>query len=378
MNVVVDGNVYEWQRKGGISRMFNEILPRVCDLDESLQISLLVEKNRLQQALPTHAHIQPRYLPTVERYLRPWRVWRNYYPQARRILRQIAAGNGRGKLWHSTYFTMPDHWRGKQIVTVHDMLYERFPHLFSSPDDQHFRIRKHHCVEAADLIICVSQATSNDVQEFYRIDEKRIRVIHHGFSPIFGIEPHAPPSSLTTDRPFILYVGDRTHYKNFATLLKAYTIWKGRAEFDLYVTGRPDWSAGEAAVLADGGLSGQVHALGFVDDPILQHLYLQAAAFVYPSLGEGFGIPLLEAMACGCPIVASRIPSTQEVAQDCPIYFEPRDVDSLIAAFDTTLAEGRGTQRVAEGLNRVKDFSWDITAQKTLAVYQELHVSLAA
>jgi glycosyltransferase involved in cell wall biosynthesis len=109
-----------------------------------------------------------------------------------------------------------------------------------------------------------------------------------------------------------------------------------------------------------------------VDDEHLNRLYNQAVAFVYPSLCEGFGIPLLEAMVCGCPIVASRIPTTLEVAGECPYYFDPGNMDELIAALTAAAANGRTAPSIASGLERATKFSWEKTAQKTLAVYREL------
>ena len=102
------------------------------------------------------------------------------------------------------------------------------------------------------------------------------------------------------------------------------------------------------------------------------YLYNRALAFIYPSLYEGFGIPLLEAMACGCPIVASRIPSTIEVAGDCPVYFNPNDVEELISALDIIIPEGRNSKRTRSGLERVKKYSWQKTAEQTLEVYHSL------
>ena len=103
---------------------------------------------------------------------------------------------------------------------------------------------------------------------------------------------------------------------------------------------------------------------------MLCRLYNQAVAFVYPSLYEGFGIPLLEAMTCGCPIVASRIPSTVEVAGDCPIYFDPAEEDDLVNALDIALSEGRNSERVQAGFEKVKSYSWDKTTAQTLQVYR--------
>ena len=108
------------------------------------------------------------------------------------------------------------------------------------------------------------------------------------------------------------------------------------------------------------------------DDKGLCKLYNGAAAFIYPSLYEGFGIPLLEAMSCGCPIIASRIPSTLEVAKDVPIYFEPLEVEQLLAALNQILEEGRESDRVRRGHQVTQEYSWNKTAQETLGVYQSL------
>ena len=124
--------------------------------------------------------------------------------------------------------------------------------------------------------------------------------------------------------------------------------------------------------LLDLGVQDNVRLLTNVDDDTLRFLYNRAAAFIYPSLYEGFGIPLLEAMACGCPIVASKIPSTLEVAGDCPVYFEPENVASLVAALDEALIEGTDSGRVQSGLEHVKRYSWERTTKETLEVYRSL------
>ena len=170
----------------------------------------------------------------------------------------------------------------------------------------------------------------------------------------------------------MLYVGDRTHYKNFRGLLKAYSRWPARRELDLVVISSKGWSDTEWRCLLDLGIARHVCLLTSVEDWELCDLYNQAAALVYPSFYEGFGIPLLEAMACGCPVVASRIPSTEEVAGSCPIYFDARDIESMMAALDVALTEGRNSPRCQRGLARARKYSWDLTARGMLDVYYEL------
>ena len=176
---------------------------------------------------------------------------------------------------------------------------------------------------------------------------------------------------IATKRPFPLVIGGRYLYKNFNGLIQAHSVWAHREEVALVVVGSP-WSVDEEKRLAELGIRDRVHLLTEADDETLCHLYNQAAAFVYPSLYEGFGIPLLEAMACGCPVIASRIPSTIELAGGCPIYFEPTELDGLVNALDVALSEGCNSERVRAGIERVKRYSWDRVAAQTLEVYRTL------
>jgi glycosyltransferase involved in cell wall biosynthesis len=208
------------------------------------------------------------------------------------------------------------------------------------------------------------------VQAFLGLPGERVRVVPWASSALFrppaGPEPAAAPA-----RPFFLYVGDRTHYKNFAALLRAFAALSQRYGVALVVVGPPAWSAEEAALIAALQISDRVGLAGQPDDRALCELYNRAAAFVYPSLFEGFGIPLLEAMACGCPIVASRIPSTEEVALDCPYYFDATDPEGFAHALAAVLDAGRDPDRQARGFARARQYTWDAAARRTLKVYGE-------
>ena len=372
MQVVVDGIIYRLQASGGVSRIFSEILPRMCDQDDSLRIGLLTE-GKLKQSLPNpHPHIFHRTIPQIERYLRPRRMWRYVGPKAGEIVRKLWIGRGKGKIWHSTYYTTPENWRGSSVVTVVDMIYERFTNLFSKPRHESFRALKRRCVLAADAVICISEATCRDVQRFYGLDSSSIYVVPLACSDVFRqLGQRDDGLKRPTGRPFLLYVGNRNSYKDVNTLFQAYSVWPGRKQVSLVVVGGI-WSADEERYLVELRIRDGVHLLTDVDDEELCRLYNQAVALVYPSLYEGFGIPLLEAMACGCPIVASRIPSTIEVAGDSPIYFGPTEVDELLNAFDVALSEGRDSERSKAGFKRVKQYSWDKTAAQTLEVYRAI------
>jgi glycosyltransferase involved in cell wall biosynthesis len=253
------------------------------------------------------------------------------------------------------------------------MIHERFPQFYNSSLDDVARRQKRRCIQNADAVICISEATLQDMKRFYGdLEGKVLSVTPLACSDIFRVlEPDAGGLLDLAGEPFLLYVGSRWGYKNFSSLLEIYRSWDGRESVSLVAVG-PPWEKDENQVIKRLGLSERIKLFTDVDDETLCQLYNRAMAFVYPSLCEGFGIPLLEAMACGCPIIASRIPSTLEVAADCPVYFGPDRPDTFLAALDTVKAELRHTARIQKGLDRVKHFSWDETSQRTLAIYRSL------
>ena len=373
MHIVVDGIIYERQRYGGISRIFNEVLPRVCNIDAAVTVTLLTSRleSRSTDKLPVHPHIYHRALFPPARMLRSRRLWR-LTPHVRALAQQRYLKRNRNGIWHSTYYTNLNSWTGPIVVTVADMIYERFTSLFTGPMNDQIRIRKLESIHKADRIICISETTRQELLQFYDIDPDRVTVIPLAYDHrMFHIQPESMTTGPYARYPFLLYVGGRTHYKNFTGLIQAYSTWRMRRDIHLVIVGSP-WLKVEKQLLADLKIEEYVHLLTDVDDKCLATLYNQAMAFVYPSLYEGFGIPLLEAMACGCPVVASRIPSTVEVAGEHPIYFDPAGHDDCLDALETALCEGRDSERTQAGLAIVKNFNWDKTARQTLAVYRSL------
>jgi glycosyltransferase involved in cell wall biosynthesis len=373
MHVVVDGIIYEQQRHGGISRIFREVLPRLCNIDDTVTVTLLTSKEESSRPneLPAHAHIHHQALLPPAWLIRKRKLWW-LTPHVRALAQQHYLKRDRIGIWHSTYYTLLEPWDGPVVVTVADMIYERFRLLFTGPMNDQIRRQKQQSIHRADRIICISDVTKKEVLQFYNINPEKITVIPPAYNrDVFRIQLDPVKVDPFAGRPFLLYVGGRTHYKNFAGLVRAYHIWQRRQDIPLVVVGSP-WLKEEKQLLADLKIEGSVHLLTAVDDRHLASLYNQAAAFVYPSLYEGFGIPLLEAMACGCPVVASRIPSTVEVAGEHPIYFDPADQGDCLAALETALSEGRHSERTRAGLGLVDNFAWDTTARQTLAVYRTL------
>lgn len=371
MDIVIDGYIYQIQYQGGISRLFTEIIPLMCEIDDSLNIKLLTSGHYLQD-IPNHSRVN-HYSPFIlNRLPYPNRFTHSVVQNVFGLIEMAYSRDDLKRVWHSTYYTLPKYWGGYKVINVYDMIHEHFPDMFDGASDHRFRERKHRCILDSDAIICISDTTRNDVAEFFNINDERIAVIPLSYSRTFRrLEETVQIIDLINSGPFLLYVGTRHEYKNFNGLLAAYSNWARKDEVSLVVVG-VIWSADEIRRLKELGIWDRVRLITNVDDQQLCQLYNRAMAFVYPSYYEGFGIPLLEAMACGCPIIASRIPSTFEVAGEVPSYFDPHSMDSLINALDKAISGLGRDDQIRIGLELVKNYSWEKTARQTLDVYNEL------
>lgn len=371
MHIVVDGLIFQYQKIGGISRLFAEILPEMCDLEHGLRITLFYA-GRCQQRLPCHPSICHRSLFPVDDIFRPQRLWWPILQKAREFIKGNSINRLGEDIWHSTYYTRLESWEKPKVVTVYDMIYERYPYFFSGKQNDRFRLIKKLCIEEAQHIICISDTTKKDVLDFYNVEDSKISVIPLAASHVFRqLGKNELSLGGLISKPFIMYVGARGYYKNFNAVVRAYGLWALRKEIDLVVVG-PEWSQFEREMQKEYGITEQVKLFINIDDHDLCSLYNRAVALVYPSLYEGFGIPLLEAMACGCPVVASHIPSTIEVMGENAVYFEPSEINEVVDALNIVEREGRTSEIVKNCLENVKRYSWRDTALHTLSVYHKL------
>ncbi len=368
MNVVVDGEVFQWGGNGGIARIFAQVLPRMCALDPSLAV-MLFTVGPLSQTPPSGSGIIWRRLPNVKRILRPGRFFNGRVsPVLQNVINGMLVGRDDETIWHPSYYAFPTRGtsRSPYVLSVYDMIHERFPELYTRDVDRVFVNKKRQCIEQADALLCISETTADDLHEMMGVHRSRIRVVPLGFNEIFRRAPAAGADPAR--KPFLLYVGNRGRYKNFDRTLRAYAAWSERQEVSLSVVG-PDWEPAEEALLDTLQVRDRVTLLTRVSDGTLRGLYQESLALIYPSLYEGFGLPLLEAIACGCPIVASRIPSTVEITGDYPVYFEPESIEDLQCALSKTLTNGRGRDKEKAGAEILKRYSLDQTARLTLEAY---------
>jgi glycosyltransferase involved in cell wall biosynthesis len=268
--------------------------------------------------------------------------------------------------YHSPVRTAPKN--AKVVITVYDMTHEVFPDLFV-PKGRVIQW-KTASVDRADWIICISENTRRDLLRFHPHVADRVSVVHLGFDP----PPPLPSvSERPHERPYLLYVGMRRDYKNFMGLVDAFAASERmRRDFDVVCIGDGAFQPGERDALAKAGVDGNF--LQFeADDSALQRWYRHARLFVYPSLYEGFGIPPLEAMAAGCPVVAMNASSIPEVCGDAAEYADPAEPGTLRTALEKVAysSERADTLRIL-GLQRLNQFSWRKCAQETSAVYKSL------
>ena len=346
MLVHIDGIIFRLQSHGGISSYFRELLTR---LEGQVQPTLLSLETPLQAEPPpgmSRMRIESRTARMLERY-RPCR----------------APGSGRASVFHSSYYRLPEQRSLPTVVTVHDFAYERTVH---GPRAWLHSAQKKAAIRQAQAIVCVSEATRDDLLACVGVRASQsVHVIYNGVSDDF--KPMAPVASGDASPPFILYVGQRGGYKNFALALAALALLPG---LELHcVGGGPLQPAELAAVSA--GTRARMRQLGAVSNQVLNTCYNQAQCLLYPSAYEGFGIPVIEAMRAGCPVVSIACKAVQEVGGQALTVAEATPGGLANAVLATLQAAHRSRVR-ALGLARAQQFSWDRNFSQTLAVYRSL------
>jgi glycosyltransferase involved in cell wall biosynthesis len=289
-------------------------------------------------------------------------------PYALRKLRPTAT--------HFPYMVLPYAAPRPVVLTIHDIIPLRLPHFFTFQQRLLYRISLSLALRAATAVICVSEATRSDLISIYCLEATRIAVIREGVGE--GFRPRGreetDPMRKARELPerYILYAGSNKPHKNLPVLMQAYA--RLRTAPPLVVAGSldPRFDA-ELREVERLGLGGRIRFLGAVNEDELPALYSGAEAFVFPSLYEGFGLPPLEAMACGVPVACSDIPSLREIAVNAALFFDPRDCESLASALESILTDKplRDDLRI-RGLQRSSELTWDSTAKETLEVYRSV------
>jgi glycosyltransferase involved in cell wall biosynthesis len=280
-------------------------------------------------------------------------------------------------LMHYPHLTVPLASRTPFVVTVHDLNYLDREAIFTGGERGSRVRRAGYRVELAKArrarrLIAVSQHTRDNVVRTLRVDAARVVVTYEAADPAGSLEPDSSVLERHgLDAPFFLYVGAAYPYKNLARLIDGFARIGGDRKLVL-AGDHEDFGPALRERAAEAGVAGQVVFPGRVSDADLAALYGGALAYAFVSLSEGFGLPGLEAMTAGVPVVAASAGSLPEIYGDAARYCDPRDVDSIAGALTEVAADEQLRNRLVElGRERAAEFSWRKTAEDTLAVYRE-------
>ncbi len=283
-------------------------------------------------------------------------------------------------LYHSTHYVLPAWVQSKVVVTIHDIIHLLYPEFLPSNFAFLYAQRMiRRSLTRGDRIIAVSQNTCNDLKQHFEVDGKKIQVLHNGVEDSFRKRLSEEDlqrwlRDLGIAQPYLLFVGNPAKpHKNLDTLVQAYARARRMAQFDapLLCVGSREGSEFKIRQRAEYlGIGDKVRLLGHVAPEALPAIYQGATLFLYPTLYEGFGLPVIEAMASGVAVITSNTSALKEIAEGFALLVDPLDLDGMAKAIAHFMGSPERRAAFAErGLRRAEDFRWDETARKTLDIY---------
>lgn len=368
MKILLDPQIFYQQTYGGISRYYTEIF------------SILSKKNDIDIFLPIYqsdnAYIKNTTLLVENKNLNILLNILNFFKISTKSFRKKKSDQLIEKYFRAKDYDLfiPTYYNpyflkfiGNKpfVLTVYDMIHEMMPQYFTD-DPYNVVDNKKILIEKATKIIAVSHNTKKDILTFFpSIDPEKIEVIYHGSSIVYD-----PKIKVDLPENYLLYVGARSNYKNFKFLVKAMVpILQNNKELMLIAAGGGAFTEEETEFIKNFGIEKQIIQRNFRENE-LAHFYKNAVAFIFPSLYEGFGIPVVESMACGCPIVLTKCGSLPEVAGDAGIYFDSYSEQDLRDKIQMLLSDEKLRQYYSEkGLQHAKKYDWNEAAEQCMQVY---------
>jgi glycosyltransferase involved in cell wall biosynthesis len=365
MRILFDHQVFSLQDAGGASRYHFELL-RNLQSSEGVETELLLGLNGSVMPFAALRRANTRVIGS-DTWLKPGTA---RYATNELFSALVAPFQGKFDIYHPTlYRALPWVRRRRIVVTHHDCIHERFPQLF--PNAASIKQTKRKLFAQADAILCVSESSRSDLLHFYDVKERKVHVVHHGFSPLPPVPGDAKARTRQEAMPYLLYVGSRAGYKNFDLFLEAFSSSGLAKDYRLLAIGGGAFTASEEERLASLRLSDSIELIPKANDEILARAYRGAALFVYPSLYEGFGFPPLEAMSMGCPVLVNRTSSLPEICGRAAFYFDAPNAEELAPRLLATLNDSQGLEaRRALGFQQVALYDWGRSAHNTLAIYR--------
>jgi alpha-1,3-rhamnosyl/mannosyltransferase len=356
----------------GIGRYTYHLLDRLAQLDGEHRVIAFVDPDqrssrfspqslaRAGQLTVVSAHI-PLYHPTE------WLAWN-------KLLRVYPVD-----VFHSPFFWSPLLLPCPLVTTIHDLIFDRYPKYM--PQRQFalvYRLVSRLAVRRSRQVIAVSEATRKDIVTIMGIPETKVRVVYEGVDSSFRRVTNPQMLQAVRERyqlpsRYVLALGARRPHKNIGRLIEAFAQLSAEVPQSLVLVGAEDNRFAPVAQAALTGLkqAQRLNELDYVAEHDLPAIYSMADLFVQPSIIEGFGLPVLEAMSCGCPVACSNTSSLPEVAGDAALLFDPLDVGSIAQAIRRALLDVElRTDLAVRGRRRAAELSWERTATQTLSVYQ--------
>lgn len=365
-----------YEQGGGIGRYVRELVSALAEVDSKNRYRLFVAGFSSGSSLPS---LTDRFLWCGTRLSPGWlaRLWYRV-----RFPLPVEFFVGRVQLFHAMDFVLPPVLPGvATLLTVHDLSFARVP------VSAHPRLRSFlghvvpRSVRLARHILADSVATRLDLVELYGVDIDKITVLLSGVEDRFFSQGRFFALMTTRrryiipDTPYVLSVGTVQPRKNYSRLIQALATIRSRGcDVDLVIAGGKGWLEDEIyQTVENSGIKDHIHFIGFVDENDLPSLYQGAICLAFPSLYEGFGLPVLEAMASRIPVVTSNVSSLPEVAGDAAILVNPYDVEELAEALWNVIYDGELRKSlINKGLMRARQFTWEKSARQLLQVYEDL------
>lgn len=364
INVLLDHQTYTFQNYGGISRIFTELYKKFNSGNEiSPKISILLTNNVYLKDLKNihkivvnnKAHITRiviyilnRIFTTFQLIFTPYDIFQPTY--------------------YDPYFL---NFIGKKpfLLVVYDLTHELVLHDDLSKKDKTIKWKRK-LINKADKIVAISENTKKDIIDYYKIDASKIKVIHLANS----LKLDTQNVKIDLPKKYLLFVGNRSKYKNFQFTVKSISsILKTNPNLHLVCAGGGSFNGEELQLFKSLEIGNKVKHIKFENDKELSSIYNHAIAFIFPSLYEGFGIPVLEAFACKCPAIISNTSSLPEVGGEAALYFNPTDEDSIQKAVKRILGNQSLRQDlITKGEKRLKLFNWDKVAKEYTETYKDL------
>lgn len=371
MKILYDHQIFNMQRYGGISRYFYELM-------------IGINKVSSHGAYLPSIYSNNQYIVNSSCYEKEPLLNKLNFPYKRQLVKKISKGNAAiterlmmnsdYDIFHPTYYDnyFLDRISNKPFVlTVYDMIHEIFPEYY--PVNDKTRQQKKQLINKASRIIAISNNTKNDIVKYCDVDESLIDVIYLGSSLERNDNIKNNAASSTPDR-YILFTGNRNNYKNFKRFIEAVTplLLKDNG-LHVVAAGAYKFTKQEIAFFQSQHIERQVHHVPFKTNQSLSQLYSKALAFVFPSLYEGFGIPILESFTCGCPTILSNTSSLSEVALDAAYYFDPLSKESIRNSVEKVIYDEKLREELIDkGNSRMHSFSWEKMARETIETYQKV------